>query len=211
MSTFLLTFDANTTITGLNPPTLEILIGGVVVSSVEMEAGATSYDVFVEYTGTAPSSLSVRFAGASGSGGDSINFTSVDINGTALNLGTDLTATMLAQTQASAISAAASLYGHTTPTLDTPTTTGTGNGDDLRGDDVTADIIDGLAAQIQFTVSAMTIKLMAAMAQTACSDKQARIPSLAVQVMISLWATKTTTFCLAKAIMTRSSAARVMI
>ena len=145
MNTFLLSFDANTTITGMNPPTLEILVGGVVVSSVEMVSGATSYDIFVEYTGTAPSTLSVRFAGSSGSAGDSINFTSMDINGTALNLGTDLTATMLAQAQSSAITAANDLFGHVTPTTGAPTITGDGTDEDLRGDDTTADIIDGLA------------------------------------------------------------------
>ena len=146
MNTFLLSFDANTTITGSTPPRLEILVGGALVASVDMSAGATSYDVFVEYTGTAPSTLSVRFAGASGSAGDSINFTSMDVNGTALNLGTDLTATLLAQSQSSTITAAADLYGHTTPTLGTPTITGTGgDDDDLRGEDGVADIIDGLA------------------------------------------------------------------
>ena len=145
MSTFLLSFDANTTITGMTPPRLEILVGGALVASVDMIAGATSYDVFVEYTGTAPASVSVRFAGDSGSGGDSINFTSMDINNSALNLGTDLTATLLAQAQSSAISAAADLYGHTTPTLGAPTITGTGGGESLSGDDGVADIIDGMA------------------------------------------------------------------
>ena len=145
MNTFLLSFDATTTITGSTPPRLEILVGGALVASVDMSAGSTSYDVFVEYTGTAPSTLEVRFAGASGSAGDSINFTSMDINGTALNLGTDLTATLLAQAQSSTISAAADLYGHTTPTLGAPTITGDGTNEDLRGDDVTADIIDGMA------------------------------------------------------------------
>ena len=41
MNTFLLSFDATTSVTGSSPPTLEVLIGGLVVSSVVMQSGAT--------------------------------------------------------------------------------------------------------------------------------------------------------------------------
>lgn len=145
MHTFLLSFDATTSITGALPPTLEVLIGGVVVSSLDMENGSSSYDLFISYTGNAPSSLAFRFAGTSGTSGDSITFTSVSINNNPLNLGTDLTATILAQAQSSGVSAAAEIFGHTTPTIGAPTVTGT-SGDDSKiagGND--ADTIDGLA------------------------------------------------------------------
>ena len=142
MSTFLFSFDATTTITGATPPTLEILVGGVVMSSVEMQAGATSYDVFVDFTGLAPSSVTLRFAGSSGSPGDSISITAAAVNNTALNIATDLTATLLSQAQTSGLSAANSVYGYTTPTLDTPTITGDGNDNNLRGN-TAADVIDG--------------------------------------------------------------------
>lgn len=142
MSTFLFSFDATTTITGGTPPTLEILVGGVVMSSVEMQAGATSYDVFVDFTGLAPSSVTLRFAGSSGSPGDSISITAASINNTALNVATDLTATLLSQAQTSGVTAANSIYGYTTPTLDTPTITGDANDNNLRGN-TAADVIDG--------------------------------------------------------------------
>lgn len=144
MNSFLFSFDATTTITGATPPTLEVLVGGVVVSSVVMEPGATSYDVFVDYTGATPSSVTLRFAGSSGSPGDSISITSASINDGALNLGTDLTATLLMQSQTSGVSGVASLYGHTTPTVGVPTISGTGGDDDIKGRD-NADIIDGMA------------------------------------------------------------------
>lgn len=120
-------------------------MGGVVVSSVTMLSGATSYDVFIEYTGTAPSSLSFRFDGASGDPGDTITFTAVSINNSALNLGTDLTATILAQAQSSVVSAGVDLFGHTTPSIGVPDVTGTaGNDESIVGGNA-ADTIDGLA------------------------------------------------------------------
>ncbi|HOO81799.1 MAG TPA: type I secretion C-terminal target domain-containing protein [Alphaproteobacteria bacterium] len=145
MNTFLLSFDANTSFSGGNPPTLEILVGGVVVSSVTMVSGATSYDVFIEYTGTAPSSLSFRFDGASGDPGDTITFTAVSINSSALNLGTDLTATILAQAQSSVVSAGTDLFGHTTPSIGVPNVTGTAGDDANLSGGNAADTIDGLA------------------------------------------------------------------
>lgn len=145
MSTFLLSFNATTTITGGTPPTLEVLIGGVVMSSVEMQAGATSYDVLVDYTGSVPSSVTLRFAGSSGSGGDSINITAASVNNTALNVVTDLTATLLMQAQTSGLTAAADLYGHTTPTLGSTTITGTAGDDPVITSSNAADTIDALA------------------------------------------------------------------
>lgn len=145
MSTFLLSFDATTTISGSTPPTLEVLIGGVPVSFVEMQSGATSYDVFVDFTGAAPSSVTLRFAAGSGSPSDSISFTAVSINDNALNTGTDLTATLLTQSQTSGVTAPAGTYGHTVPTIGAPTVTGTAGDDgNLKGTDA-ADVIDGMA------------------------------------------------------------------
>jgi len=147
MSSFLLSIDANTSITGATPPTLEVLIGGVVMSSIEMVSGTSSYDILVDYTGSVPSSVALRFAGASGSGSDSINITSASVNNTALNVVTDLTATILMQAQISALTASNETFGHITPTLGITTVTGTG-GDDLGSEiDSTnnADTIDALA------------------------------------------------------------------
>ena len=145
MNTFLLSFDATTSFSGGNPPTLEILVGGVVVSSVVMQSGATSYDVFVEYTGTAPSTLDLRFDGSSGDPGDTITFTAVSINDSALNLGTDLTATILMQAQTSGVTAANDLFGHVTPTLGATTISGTGSDDGALNGSDTDDTIDALA------------------------------------------------------------------
>ena len=144
MNTFLLSFDATTSFSGGNPPTLEILVGGIVVSSVVMQSGATSYDVFVEYTGTAPSTLDFRFDGSSGDPGDTITFTAVSINDSALNVGTDLTATILMQAQSSGVTAGADLFGHTVPTLAPPTVTGTAGDDGSLNGSHIADSIDGL-------------------------------------------------------------------
>ena len=145
MHTFLLSFDATTTITGSAPPTLEVLIGGVPVSSVEMQSGANSYNVFVDFTGAAPSSVTLRFAGTSGNSGDSISFTAVSINDEALDTSTDLTATLLTQAQTSGVTAAASIFGHTTPTIGPPTVTGTAGDDSAVQGSSAADTIDGLA------------------------------------------------------------------
>lgn len=148
MNAFLLSFDANTSFSGGNSPTLEILVGGVVVSYVSMLPGATSYDIFIEYNGSFPSSLDFRFAGSSGDPGDTISFTDVSINNSALNLGSDLTATILAQAQSTAVTAGNDLFGHTPPTPGAPTLTGTA-GNDTNDANVggtnAADIIDGLA------------------------------------------------------------------
>ena len=141
MNTFLLSFDATTSFSGGNPPTLEILVGGTPVSSVVMQNGATSYDIFVPYTGTAPASLSFRFDGSTGDPGDTITFTAVSINANALNLGTDLTATILMQAQSTVVTASATFFGHTEPTLGAATITGTG-GDDFLDGTANADVID---------------------------------------------------------------------
>ena len=144
MGSFLFTFDATTSFSGGNAPLMELLIGGVVVSSIEMQSGANRYNVLLDYSGLSPSSFSFRFAGSSGDPGDSINITSAYINNTALNIATDLTATMLAQSQSSAVSAATSLYGHVAPTLPAPDVTGTGGDDGALNGTNAADSIDGL-------------------------------------------------------------------
>ena len=144
MGSFLFTFDATTSFSGGNAPLMELLIGGVVVSSIEMQSGANRYNVLLDYSGLSPSSFSFRFAGSSGDPGDSINITSAYINNTALNTATDLTATMLAQSQSSAVSAATSLYGHVAPTLPAPDVTGTGGDDGALNGTNAADSIDGL-------------------------------------------------------------------
>ncbi len=152
MNTFLLSFDANTTFSGGNPPTLEILVGGVVVSSVTMSSGATSYDFFIPFTGTSPSTLSFRFDGASGDPGDTISFTSVFINDNALNVGTDLTSSLITQGQNSGVTAPSTSFGHAVPTLSAPTITGTGGDDQIQGTSG-ADSIDALGGNDYVTAS----------------------------------------------------------
>lgn len=144
MSTFLLSFNATTSFSGGNAPTLEVLIGGAVVSSIDMVLGASSYDLLIDYTGAAPSSVSIRFAGSSGDPGDAITVNAMSINNNALNVSTDLTATMLAQSQSSTINAASSFYGHTTPTLGAPDITGTAGDDGQVSGTNNADSIDAL-------------------------------------------------------------------
>lgn len=144
MSSFLFTFDATTSFSGGNAPLLELLINGAVFSSIEMRSGSQRYDMLLDYPGISPSSFSIRFAGSSGDPGDSINITSAYINSTALNVGSDLTATMLAQSQSAAVNAAASLYGHVTPTLPGAGISGTSGDDEVNATNA-ADSIDGLA------------------------------------------------------------------
>lgn len=146
MNSFLLNLNANTIIAGSAAPTLEILVGGVVVSSIGMQSGPTSYDVLVDFTGAVPSSFTLRFSASSGNLGDVISITSATINSNPLNLSTDLTSTFLIQGQTSTVSAPNGYYGQETPTLGTTTITGT-NSDDpvITSSNSAGDTIDALA------------------------------------------------------------------
>lgn len=143
MSTFLFSFDASVTATGGTPPTLQVLVGGVVVSSLVLDPTETSFDLFVEFSGTAPSSLTIRFDPSSGSPSDSINISNAYINNN--NVTTDLTATLLAQGQSSNVNANSAVFGRETPTLSAPDVNGTGGDDTAVNGTNEADSIDALA------------------------------------------------------------------
>lgn len=143
MATFLFSFDATITASSANPPNLQVLVGGVVVSSLVLDPTETSFDLFVEFSGTAPSSLTIRFDPTSGSGSDSINISSARINNTVIT--TDLTATLLAQGQSSNVNADSVVFGRETPTLNPADVSGTSGDDDYVLSTNEADSIDGLA------------------------------------------------------------------
>ena len=145
MSSFQLEIEATSLFSGGNAPTLEILIGGVVVSSASMVNGTSTYRFLLDYTGNFPSSLQFRFNGASGDPGDSITFDSVQVNGQTLGP-SDLTLLVLTQGQSSSVSTAANdqLFGRVEPSLGdlgAVTLTGTGGDDFLSGTE-NDDVID---------------------------------------------------------------------
>ncbi len=143
MSTFLFSFDATVTANGSTPPNLQVLVGGVVVSSVALNPTETSFDIFVEFSGTAPSSVTIRFDPSSGSGSDSIDISAAYINNN--DVTSDLTAVLLAQGQSSNVNANSAIFGRETPTLDPATITGTGGDDGRLAGTNEADSIDALA------------------------------------------------------------------
>ena len=143
MGSFLLKFDTTAVFNGANPIELEVLVGGVVVSSVSLQNASESNQLLLDFTGLAPSSLSIRFA--SGNVGDTVALTSVEINQVALTPVTDYSTAAVTQGTGISVSAAAELYGYTVPTLDPAELTGTATDDLLLTGGNEADKIDGLA------------------------------------------------------------------
>ena len=151
MSRFFLRIEASVAPAGGANPTLEILVGGVVVSSavITAQTGVGSDILFfaLDSDGASfPSSLSFRFNSGSGDPADVVTLEDVRINGQAID-SSDLTSTMLAQSQSSSLNVANNdhLFGRVEPTpadLGTPTQTGTAGADDIRGTGG-QDIIDG--------------------------------------------------------------------
>lgn len=84
MGTFLLTIDAGSTYV-VDAPVLEVLVGGVVVSSLTIDSGYTPSTLSFDFAGTYPSSLSFRFNDGSAEGGRSITLNSVILNGQNIN------------------------------------------------------------------------------------------------------------------------------
>lgn len=127
-------------------PTLEILVGGVVVSSSLITSPSAQYVFTLDFTGTYPSSLQFRFNDGLAEGGRSIALEEVLINGQTVDPA-DLTATILSQSQTSSMDTLANdhLFGRVEPSagdLGTPTQTGTGGDDFIQGGKG-ADVIDG--------------------------------------------------------------------
>lgn len=136
MSHFYLEVSASA-IYSVTSPTLEVLVDGLVVSSTTIGGSLGTYGFALEYTGSFPSTLSLRFNDGSGEVGRTINIDTVRINGTAVNPAY-LGALALANGQSSAVNTTQTdhLYGRVTPVVadsGTPTQTGTGGDDSIRG------------------------------------------------------------------------------
>ena len=145
MNTFLLNFDLTAVLNGSNPLILEILVGGSVVSQVVPVGGAESFNVFAEFSGSVPSSLSLRFASGTGDPGDSITFTNASINNTSLDVSMDFSMQVLSVGQSATVTATDESFGHTPPTIGPADILGTAGDDtNLKGGNA-ADTIDGLA------------------------------------------------------------------
>ncbi|MDD9900723.1 MAG: type I secretion C-terminal target domain-containing protein [Alphaproteobacteria bacterium] len=145
MNTFVLSIDATTSFSGGNAPLLEILVDGTPAYFIDMQSGAATYDIFIEYSGDMPTSLSFRFDGASGDPGDTISFFAVSINDSDIDTMVDMTSQLLMQGQASNVTAAAELFGHTPPVLGASTIDGTSGDDSNLAGTGAADIINGMA------------------------------------------------------------------
>lgn len=147
MSTFNLEIDALSTFTGGNAPLLEILVGGVVVSSTSVNLGLDTYSFTLDYTGNYPSSLSFRFNSGSGDLTDTISISATRIDGQTVSTA-NLSSLLLMQGNSSTVNVAAidHLFGRTEPTaadLGTVTINGTGSDDNLNGNnETTGDVID---------------------------------------------------------------------
>ena len=100
MSTFILTIDANSVYV-TDAPVLEILVGGVVVSSLTIGASYTTSSYSFEFSGTYPSSLSFRFNDGSVEAGRSINLNNISLNGQ--NINAHVSQTSLNQNDVSAV------------------------------------------------------------------------------------------------------------
>ena len=137
--------DALGSYTGGNAPLLEILVGGIVVSSSSVTTSLDTYSFTLDYTGNYPSSLSFRFNNGSGDPGDTVTLDSVRVNGQTVDT-SNLSSLILNRGGSSNATGINYLYGRTEPTagdLGTPTISGTGSGDNLNGNnETTGDVID---------------------------------------------------------------------
>lgn len=146
MGQFYLTLDL-TSVYSSDAPTLEVLVGGVVVSSLSITSGFTPTTLTLDFSGTFPSSLSLRFNDASPEGGRSIAINSVEVNGQDVNT-TYLSLLSLNNGQSSNVDTASTshLYGQDEPTIGDvgpATITGTAAAEVLNGT-IGDDIIDAL-------------------------------------------------------------------
>lgn len=147
LSSFNLEIEALGSFSGGNAPLLEILIGGVVVSSASMTTSADTYTFTLDYTGNYPSSLLFRFNGSSGDPGDTVTLNSFKVNGQVVDT-SNLSTLLLTRGGSSTVNVAATdhLYGRVEPTLSdigTTTVTGTSGNDNLYGgNQTTGDVID---------------------------------------------------------------------
>lgn len=145
MGTFFITLDASSTYSA-DAPLLEILVDGVVVSSVLIDSSFMSSSFGLSFAGTYPSSLSLRFNDTSPESGRSVAINSVSINGKAVD-NANLSALSLNQNDTSDINTSniSDYFGEedlTLADLGTVTITGTAASEVLKGT-ASADVIDG--------------------------------------------------------------------
>ncbi|MEM6780562.1 MAG: LamG-like jellyroll fold domain-containing protein [Pseudomonadota bacterium] len=147
MSSFYLEIDALGSFGGGNAPLLEILVGGLVVSSTSVTTSAATYNFTLDYTGNFPSSLSFRFNGSSGDPGDTVSLNAVRVNGQTVDT-SNLSTLLITRGGSSNLDTASTdhLFGRTEPSpadLGATTITGTPGIDNINGSNgVTGDVID---------------------------------------------------------------------
>ncbi len=146
MSTFFLTFDASSVYL-TDAPTVEILVNGVVVSSIVLDGAYTSSTYGFDYSGTSPSSVSFRFDDGASEVARSVIINSVALNGQAVS-SAYLTQLVLTQGDTSNLDTASTsdLFNITDPTLadfDAITITGTVADEVINGTS-SDDVISGL-------------------------------------------------------------------
>lgn len=146
MDKFLLTVEVSS-IYVLNSPTLEILVGGAVVSfatvSAHTGAGSDILSFSLDMSGSYPSSLSFRFNDGFAESGRSVTIEAVHVNGQAVD-SVYISMLTLSQGESASVDVAPidHLFGRTEPAdsdLGAVTVNGTGAGDDIRsgsGNDV---------------------------------------------------------------------------
>lgn len=142
MSFITLDFGATTTNGSGNPVTLEVLLNGSVVSSVDMQTGASDYYIILDLENGSSPTLSLRFSGTSGGLGDNIEFTSFHVSQSQINVNTDLSNNILTQSQTTSVpviivSTGSAQGSHSddivSGTTSNDTLTGRGGGDTLYG------------------------------------------------------------------------------
>lgn len=136
MSSFFITIDASS-IYSVDAPTLELLVDGQVVSSANIHSGYTATSFTLDFTGSFPSSFSLRFQDGSSESGRSVTINSISINGQDVSL-TFLSTTTLSHTQESTVNTSSidHLFALTNPTVadfDTVTHQGTSTSEVLNG------------------------------------------------------------------------------
>ena len=136
MASFFVSIDAvSTYIT--DAPLLELLVDGVVVSSLSITSGYTESNIELDYTGSFPPTFSLRFNDVSGEGGRNVTINSMRINGQTVN-NADLSSLSLTNGQSSNYNTAPNdqLFGQVEPTLadfGAVTHTGTAGSEILNG------------------------------------------------------------------------------
>lgn len=136
MASFFVSIDAvSSYIT--DAPLLELLVDGVVVSSLSITSGYTESNVEVDYTGSFPTTFSLRFNDGSAEGGRTITLNSMRINGQTVD-NSDLSSLLLNNGDSSNYNTTPNdyLFGQVEPTLGdfgAPTHTGTAGSEILNG------------------------------------------------------------------------------